>query len=288
MNDSKPDLVAAQNHARNIKIPPAPEILTRINRELNKDDLNIQVIARLIEKDTSIAGLILKTVNSSLFGLRNKISSIPHAISLLGLNYTVNIIKGIVLKQVFDKPGNNPPRFWESPSNIALVSASLCGQLLTCSVDEAYLLGLFHNAGHSLINQRYSDYLEFLRHNQNHPETSIAQLENEHYQFDHALLGYFLAGSWEIPEYLQCIILEHHNAEKILESGTYREEKDCQKGLLAILKMAEHIDNYFYGLEQDYEWQRIHEAVLGYLAMSEEDFTELRMDILEKLEIDLN
>lgn len=288
MNFSTLDLEAAQHYAGNIKIPPAPEILTKLNREMQKTDSSIQVIAKLIEKDAGIAGLILKTVNSSLFGLRNKISSIPHAISLLGLNYTVNIIKGIVLKQAFDKPAQNPPRFWESPSNIALVAANLCSQLLSCSVDEAYLLGLFHNAGHSLINQRYPDYLDFLQKNQNHPETSIAQLENEHYRFDHALLGYFLSTSWDIPEHLQHIILDHHNAEKILDSGSYREQKDCQKGLLAILKMAEHIDNLFAGLNPDYEWQRINQAVLGYLAMSEEDFTDLRMDILEKLEIDLN
>lgn len=288
MNDFTQDLKTAEKLVGGIKIPPAPEILSSLNLEFQKDFPDIAVITRLIEKDTSISALMIKAVNSSMFGLRNKIGSISHAISLLGLSYTINIITGIVLKQTFDSPSSNSHRFWESQSNIAFVSANLCGRLLSCCPDEAYLVGLFHNAGHSLINLRYQSYEEFLINNLNHPEASITQLENEQYKFDHTTLGYYLASSWGIPDYLRNVISNHHNVEHFLDNGSYKADKDCEKGLMAILKIAEHVDNYFNGMDQDHEWQRVSEAVLGYLSMSEVDFTDLRMDLVEQLEIDLH
>ena len=283
MSVTPPDAESLEKLLKGIKIPPAPAILLKLSNALQKDHPELAEIGKIIQLDASLSGLMLKTVNSPMFGLSNKVNSISHAISLLGIPYTVNIAMGLVLRQTMDQPKNNLPRFWDSPSNIALLAAKITSQILPCSIDEAYLLGLFHNAGHTLINQKSDGYADFLSQNSNHPDFSITQLENERYQFDHATLGYYLAVSWGIPDDLNQIILNHHDVEGFLDETTFFEDKNCQTALMATLKMAEHFDLLHSGVTEDHEWNRIKDLVLGYLGLSEFDYQDLKMELLDCL-----
>ena len=271
-----------------IKIPPAPEILSDLNSAIQKPEPDLSEITDIIQKDAGISGMVLKTVNSPLFGLRNKVSSIRQAVTLLGISYTVNIVMGLVLRQTFDGKGENLPRYWESPSNIAMISASLAPQLINCSSDEAYLLGLFHNAGHALIQQRKSDYLKFYQQYINHPDYAITYFENQHYNFDHAVLGYYLSSSWAVPEHLQQIILNHHNVSEFLDAAAGDDQQSCEKGFMAVLKIAEHIELVNAGVDDDHEWQRVKQCVLEYLQLSEHDFDDICADTLERMAFELD
>lgn len=271
---------------KDIKIPPAPEILIKLNALLQKDDPQLDEIANVIQKDAGISALVLKAINSPLFGLRSEISTIRHAINLLGLSYTLNIVMGVVLKQTLSNSGKSPPRFWESPSNIALVASNLTEKYLHCSPDEAYLLGLFHNSGHALLFQRFDDYDEVMRDYLNSEEMCITCEEDKRYDTDHAILGYYLASTWQLPEHIKFVILNHHNTLEHLTKGTLS-DNDCRLGLLAVLKIAEHIDKLHSGLEDDYEWEKVQHDVLEYLSISELDFQDLRADMLEKLDLEI-
>jgi HD-like signal output (HDOD) protein len=273
---------------KKVKVPPSPEILTNLTSALNKKDLNLGEIAQIIQKDAGISGLVIKTVNSPLFGLRNKVGSIHQAISLLGINSTVNIVMGLVLRQTFETGGENLPRYWESPSNIALISTSIAGRLLPGHSDEAYLLGLFHNSGHALILQRQSDYLSLYTQYINHPDQCITHFEGEQYGFDHAVLGYYLANTWNVPKHLQQIVLHHHNVTEFLDADLKVENEDAIKKLMAILKISEHLENLLSGVDIDHEWIRVKQTVLEYLCLSELDFDDLKADILEQLEHELD
>ncbi|MBL7002695.1 MAG: HDOD domain-containing protein [Gammaproteobacteria bacterium] len=270
---------------KDIKIPPAPEILIKLNALLQKDEPELSVIADVIQKDAGLSALVLKAINSPLFGLRHEISTIRHAINLLGLSYTLNIVMGVVLKQTLSSSGKSPPRFWESPSNIALMASSLTKKYLHCSPDEAYLLGLFHNSGHALLFQKYDDYDEVMRDFINTPNNCITCEEDARYNTDHSVIGYYLASTWNLPEHIKFVILNHHNTIEHLSSGTI-EDNQCHLSLLAILKVAEHIDKIHSGLEIDYEWESVEKDVLEYLSISELDFQDLRADLLEQLDLE--
>jgi HD-like signal output (HDOD) protein len=273
---------------RKIKVPPSPEILTNLTSALNKKELHLGEIAEMIQKDAGISGLVIKTVNSPLFGLRNKVGSIHQAVSLLGINSTVNIVMGLVLRQTFETRSENLPRYWESPSNIALISTSLARKLLPGHADEAYLLGLFHNSGHALIQKRQSDYLTLYTQYINHPDHCITYFEGEQYGFDHAVLGYYLANTWNVPKHLQQIVLHHHNVSEFIDADLKVENEDTLKTLMAILKISEHLENLHSGDNIDHEWIRVKQTVLEYLCLSELDFDDLKADILEQLEHELD
>lgn len=287
--DIETDELEAQvkKHLEGVRIPPVPSILHILNKEVQKDYPDIATIKDAIKKDISTAALVLKTVNSSFFGLKVKVTSIGVALNILGINNTVNIVMGIVLATAFKEEKQVPLNFWESPSNIALVAASLAKQLNLASPDDAYVVGLFHNAGHVLMLQKYPDYNDFLLAHYNDSNEKITTLEDKTYESDHATLGFYLASAWGLPKHMKLAILHHHNISDFLSYGSAQNSNESNpiNNLLSLLKMAEHIDKAFWGMIPDFEWQRVGENVLGYLGLSEEDFEDIKADMLEQLQL---
>lgn len=264
-----------------ITIPPAPEILKQLHQQLQVDNPSLIAISNIIAEDVGMSALVLRTVNSAMYGLRQKVKSINHAASLLGINNTVNIVAGLALKKTFEESdGANPPNYWDSPANIALVAAAIAEKLPGVDKDEAYMLGLFHNVGHALMMRRFPDYRDFLNEALV-SDMKITVAEEEVYQTNHAIVGYFLAKSWELEDYVADLILHHHDVDTKLRMGTVEEER--QGMLLAALKMAEHIDKEFWGYLPDVEWDSIEEQILDFTGMSKPDFDDLSADLGEQL-----
>ena len=268
-----------------IKIPPAPFTLQQLQKEMQKPEPVLMNLANIISQDVGISALMLKTVNSPFFGLRSKVHSIMHATSLLGLKNTINIVAGLELRRQFEEnKGDNPPNFWESPTHVAMIAADIACRTPGMEPDVMYMLGLFHNSGHALMMQRFAGYAEFLEQHINSEHASIVEMENQTYNTNHATLSYFLARSWGIDLVVSEVIRDHHaTAERLQE----RHGEVTPVGtMLAILKMAEHIDKLFWGMDPDHEWQLIEDLVLDYLGISKHDYNDLQIDMLEKLNWD--
>ncbi len=277
------DSAALQKLVDSVKLPPVPQTLIDLNQELSKQHPDLANLAEIIQRDAGISGLVLKTVNSPLFGLRREILSIQHAINLLGIAYVSKIVTGLLMKQSVGGSDGLSAELWQSQMNTATLVSMLVQQFLDCPADEGYLLGLFQNCGQMLIASRHEDYADFLAEYENHPELIITEAEKQRYNYHHGDLGCLLAYSWGIPKYLCDVILHHHQPNAQLDDRLLSEDDDIENGLMAVLKIAEHVDKLDRGIETDYEWQRVSESVLGYLGLSELDFEDLTEDLLERL-----
>src|SRR5690606_40113448 len=91
-------------------------------------------------------------------------------------------------------------------------------------------------------------------------------VENQHLNTNHAVIGYYTAKSWNLPKVLCDVIAEHHSATRYFTSDHIKDSEG--KTLLAILKLAEHICGNYHilGRQQvDLEWENIGTEVLTYL-----------------------
>jgi len=86
-------------------LPQIPKIYTILVEALENEKTTFNDIAEIISSDVAITAQILKTVNSSYFGIRKDINSIPEAISFLGMDY----IKSMVLTSQLFRNNNTPP-----------------------------------------------------------------------------------------------------------------------------------------------------------------------------------
>ncbi|HCM06288.1 MAG TPA: histidine kinase, partial [Oceanospirillales bacterium] len=148
--------------------------------------------------------------------------------------------------------------------------------------DLAYLLGLFHNAGVPLLMSRFDNYLEVLEQSYSEGSDRIIDVENTLLSTNHAVVGYYIAKSWNLPKVLCDAIAEHHNCKRHFLGPQTTESES--KTLLAILKLSEHICGSFKILgnqEVDHEWELIGSEILTHLGLGEYDVEQLQANAEE-------
>ncbi|MCQ4311465.1 HDOD domain-containing protein [Pseudomonas stutzeri] len=268
-----------------ISVPPQPQIMVDLQMEQVMPDPDLRAIARLISQDPGLSGALLKTVNSPFFGLANRIASIQQAVNLLGCNSVINLINAQSIRgELTDAAIVTLNRFWDSAQDVASTCLTLAKRIGHPSPDEAYTLGLFHNCGIPLMLTRFPEYMAVLEeaYASVGADTRITDVENRVLNTNHAVVGYFVARSWKLPQHLCEAIANHHNALALFND----EWSDPQiKTLLAILKMAEHICACHRVLgeqPEDHEWDAVAQLVLEYVGLSEYDF-ECQRDSIREL-----
>ncbi|OUS41292.1 histidine kinase [Oleispira antarctica] len=266
-----------------IKIPPQPQILVDLQIEQIMPDPDLNSIASLISRDVGLAGTILKVVNSPFYGLSNKITSVNQAVSLIGLDSVINIVNGLSIKsEMSDETITHMNRFWDTANDIAMIATNVAKKVGYPKPDLAYLLGLFHNSGVPLLMSRFDNYLEVLEQSYSEGSDRIIDVENALLNTNHAVVGYYIAKSWNLPKVLCDAIAEHHNCQRHF-LGPQHGETDA-KTLLAILKTAEHLCGSFRILgnqEVDHEWELIGAEVLTHLGLGEYDLEQLQANAEE-------
>ena len=274
-----------QQALQGISVPPQPQIMVDLQMEQYMPDPDLGVIARLIAQDPGLSGALLKIVNSTHYGLTNKIASIQKAVDLLGSRTVINLINAQSIKgEMSDETIVVLNRFWDTAQDVAMTSLTLARRIGSQTADESYALGLFHDCGVPLMLKRFPEYMKVLEEGYGNagPDCRVVDTENRLLNTNHAVVGYFTAKSWRLPEYLCNSIANHHNARAIFQDDSGRNAP--LKNLLAILKMAEHICSSHRVLGNqpaDHEWNSIGHLVLDYVGLSEYDFENLKESLRE-------
>ncbi len=265
-----------------ISIPPQPQIMVDLQMEQVMPDPDILHIAKLISQDVGLAGTVLKVVNSPFYGLSNKITSIQQAVGILGMNSVVNIVNGISIKSsMSDEKIKTLTRFWDSAMDVAMTSATLAKAVGYNYPDNAYTLGLFHNCGVPLLMSKFSNYVDVMIESYSGSHERIIDFENQQYNTNHAVIGYYTAKSWNLPKVLCDIIAEHHNCRRLYTSKPLETDRVT---LTSILKMAEHICGSYKVLgrqEEDHEWDDIGKLVLEFLGFNDYDLENFKETFAE-------
>ncbi len=274
-----------QQALQGISVPPQPQIMVDLQMEQYMPDPDLEVIARLISQDPGLSGALLKIVNSSYYGLSNKIASIQRAVNLLGSRSIINLINALSIRgEMSDDTIVTLNRFWDTAQDVAMTCLTLAKRTGAQAVDEAYALGLFHDCGVPLMLKRFPTYMTVLEEAYANagPDCRVVDTENNAFNTNHAVVGYYTAKSWRLPEHVTDAIANHHNALAIFSDESSRNSQ--LKNLLAILKMAEHICSSYRVLGNqsvDHEWNAIGHLVLDYVGLSDYDFESMKLSIRE-------
>lgn len=271
-----------QKVLQGISIPPQPQVMVDLQMEQLQPNCSLTSVAKLISQDVGLSGSILKTVNSPFYNLSNTITSIDQAVNLLGVNTVVNLVNAHSIRGALsDDDIIALGRFWDNAMEIAQAAAAIAKQIGYPHADEAYTIGLFHNTGIPLLMSRIKNYEEVLQQAYKSNYRRITETENELISTNHAVVGYYIAKSWNLPRYICEAIHDHHNVNKIV---TDENENARKKTLIAILKMAEHCCASYRVLGQsdiDHEWDAIQKNVLIYCGLSDYEFTSMKQLISE-------
>lgn len=267
----------AEKIIASVAIPPRPAIVNAVLEERAKAEPNLRRIAQLVSTDVGLAAAVLKTINSPFFGLRRQVSSIDHAVSMLGMKNIGALVMSLSLRNAVPTQGLD--RFWDEAARTALVSAYLAQTLGCVPKEDAHLFGLFRDAGIPLLMRRFSDYRDTLKLANSELTASFTEIEDGRHGTNHAVVGGLLAKGWQLPDHIREAIGQHHDA------GIYHSNLGSEAiNLVAVGQLAEYIESFYSRLSGNVEWEKHGPSVLAHLILDQDQLEELSKDAKEMLE----
>ena len=131
-------------------LPTLPDIVLRIAEMVDSPETTGRQLGAEIARDQVISAKVLKLVNSGFYGFSQLISTIPHAVTMLGFN----AVKSLVLScSVLDSMNEAYPGLWEHSLACARTCTIVAEHLEMTDPEELSTIGLLHDLGKVVIYQ---------------------------------------------------------------------------------------------------------------------------------------
>jgi putative nucleotidyltransferase with HDIG domain len=218
-SESQPEVLSPKNVEKVRKrflnedsLPTISTMFEKIVHLLEDERSTISDIEKVVRLDQVIATRILKLVNSAFFGFNN-VTSISHAISLLGFKRVQNVVLSASLANVFDTEYSigslAVSDFWLHSIAAACISKVLSERTGQGDPEELFTLGLLHDIGKVLYLKAAPELFQALLERAHARCVSLNQQEEE-LGLSHALLGWFLCEKWNFPSKIGMVLKRHH------------------------------------------------------------------------------
>jgi HD-like signal output (HDOD) protein len=195
-----------------IKLPTLPQALLDFNRRAEDPNTGVNELGKIIQSDTGLTCELLKVVNSAMYGLKQKASTAPQALSLLGVRPAKLILMTAAVQTAMQASKSkliNIRAFWTANLERAIFAREVA-KLLKASPDLAYSASMLHDFLLPLLcNDKFDKYFEYVQT----PEAvrrPLTDFENEMQGWDHAFAAAQVMLSWGFPDDLVCCVLVHH------------------------------------------------------------------------------
>ncbi|MCC8194121.1 MAG: HDOD domain-containing protein [Deltaproteobacteria bacterium] len=200
-------------------LPFEPSLLPELFAATSETSVrDMAYISTLVERSQGLASRILRLANSAYYGMQTEVSSLAHAVRLLGLNEVRNIILQLGVSSAVSRiplPKGFPfEKLWEHQLFTANIARGLAKAMPVAqnaiSADDMYAAGLLHDMGKTMLAAYCpSDWIAIndLATCENIP---FHQAEENYWGLDHAVVGARLLTFWGIPAKLTELVNWHH------------------------------------------------------------------------------
>ncbi|MCA8988252.1 MAG: HDOD domain-containing protein [Planctomycetaceae bacterium] len=202
----------------NFRLPILPSAVNEFTRKSSDPETSPAVLGKILETDAGLTVDLLQLVNSSVFSLRSKASSVKHAIAMLGVSRTRNFVLTTAVQRAMAKNQSkliNLTQFWSANLEKALFAREIA-VLMNVDPDTAYSAGMLQDFMlPALTSALFDQYSQFVDHQSKEPQL-LTIFEQKHFQWDHAVVAAHIAHQWAFPDDLVCCLHQHHLGLKVM------------------------------------------------------------------------
>ena len=134
-----------------LNLPSLPAVALETMRLIDKNDVEVLDVARIVTNDPAIAAKLIKAANSPIYYGKSKVETCLRAVLRLGLRTTRHLVLAFALREVFDTRSKElsarMEALWQHSAEVAAISCILAKELGTFDPAEAQLAGLLHDIG---------------------------------------------------------------------------------------------------------------------------------------------
>jgi len=156
--DRELDRALASGPLRDIVIPPCPELLVALRREMDQEEPDPHAIADIAGRDVAMAASLIRTANSPYYARSRPVTSVSEALGLLGLRMTEKLLTAFLMRNSIRISSPLLEHFWDTSTRRALAMAHIARQLYGVDAELAYTCGLFCHVGIPILMQGVRGY----------------------------------------------------------------------------------------------------------------------------------
>ena len=198
------------------EVSSLPTVTLQITHLADDPAASADDLLDVIRSDPALAMRLMRTVNSSYYAIREKVTDLKQAITLRGFReirnlawtaYVSPLFRGTYGYRSYTRRG-----LWSHMVGTAMIAQRIAVSSGRVRPQEAYLGGLLHDLGIILIDQylhkRFCRIIDALTEG-----TPLCEVERGLLGFDHTSFGAHVAAKWRLPEHLAKAIGCHHSPD---------------------------------------------------------------------------
>jgi putative nucleotidyltransferase with HDIG domain len=189
-------------------LPTVPGMLKRISAIIEKPRITLDEIGHFVSNDPALTTKVLKMVNSAAYGFPGRISSVSHAIMLLGLNVVKGLLLGISVFEIMEKVMSG---LWNHSLGVAVASRAIAEKKGLKDPEDISIAGLLHDLGKVILMLEYQEQYEAALQESREKGISIYEAEKIMFSDPHSNVGLWLSEKWRFPKNLIEVIAYHHS-----------------------------------------------------------------------------
>ena len=192
------------------RLPAFSPVAVKLMALVADENVSFKEVAKLITIDPALAGETLRMANSGLFGRRQPVQSVLHAIAMVGLARLTRIA---VTAALWRGVPNRTSPFMKAWWRHCVAAALIAEHSATRPIDHAYTAGLLHGIGQlALIEHAGQDYVQLVNEAVS-SGLSLEEHERAAFGADHAELAGVILEAWGLPEAVQEAATLHHGPQ---------------------------------------------------------------------------
>ncbi len=202
-------------------LPSLPDIYQKVVAEIESENGSIANVGQLVARDPAMTAKLMQLANSTIFGLRTKVSSPGQAAAMIGMDALQSLILSVAVFQTFSK-ANVKGCGIESLSNHCFRVGSLCKHIAELerldkeTVGEAYTAGLLHDVGKLVLATNAPNELSAAIEKSKTEKISLVEAEQQLFGLSHDGIGGYLLSIWGLPQSIVEGIAFHHSPDRCM------------------------------------------------------------------------
>lgn len=223
------------------ELPSLSATYTDLTNALRDPKTSIRQVAEIIERDIAMSAKVLQLANSAFFGLARRVTSLPGAVSCLGMETIKNLALTSEIFRVFAPDSRVPQSVCDSIQQHAIRTAAIAGLLPVerGTRDITAVAALLHDIGSLFLASAMPNEFCTILSRAGERGCKPFEAEEELLGTSHAEIGAYLLGLWGIPSLAVEAIAHHHHPTRIPHTAF-----DCTVAVYVADLLADELEDH--------------------------------------------
>ncbi len=201
-------------------IPTPNFVVTKVMELVSQPSISASELTEVIEKDPNLTVRVMKLANSAYYGLPHKISTLSHAVMILGFKTVRNLVTSVYMHDAFFSSELRTKMITSDKLWWHLIVTAVATEVISDFIgyvdkEEVFLVGMIHDLGKMVTANLFPSYTDAIIELASKASLTYREAEEKLELPDHVSIITHLMEKWGFPDEISAATEFHHNPEKL-------------------------------------------------------------------------